>query len=153
VLLDLPDLRQYRSDYPDLTLVLLPEVLQELHGLGRSRGATGQPARRAQLELQRYESMAGAGIGCSVPGGYVSVLVPERHGIAGLSVDDALVRFAQEHQRREARAVVGLFTKDSRIADKALYAGIPCPLPHYKPVTVQSAQEALRQIVLSVSSY
>jgi predicted ribonuclease YlaK len=153
VLLDLPDLRQYRTDYPDLTLVILPEVLGELHGLGRSRGPEGQPARRAQLELDHLARMRGAALGVPVGGGTVSVLVPEPHGVKDLSVDAALIRTVQELQRKQPRAVVALFTRDSRVAEKALFAGIPCPLPRNRPVNARSAEEALRQVVLSASSY
>ena len=153
VLLDLPDLRQYRTQYPDVTLVILPEVLGELHGLGRARGPEGQRARRAQLELEHLARMRGAALGVPVGGGTVSALVPEPHGETDLSVDAALIRTAQELQREQPRAVVALFTRDSRVAEQALFAGIPCPLPRNRAVTPRSAEEALRQVVRSASSY
>ncbi|MBM2809697.1 MAG: hypothetical protein HW416_456 [Chloroflexi bacterium] len=153
VLLDLPDLRDYRTSYPDVTLVILPEVLGELNGLSRVPGQNGQAARRSMLALHRVEHTPGVAVGVPVPGGTVSVMVPERHGVKGLSVDDALLRAAQTLQRREARSVVGLFTRDGRIAERALFSGIPCPLPRKGPITAPIAEAALKQLVAAISSY
>jgi len=91
-------------------------------------------------------------LGIPIPGASVLLEIPEPHGIQNLSVDDALIRAAQMRQQLEPRAVVALFTRDGRIADKALFAGLPCPLPRFKRVTAKSAEEALRHITAGLSS-
>jgi hypothetical protein len=96
--------------------------------------------------------MRGVALGIPIPGGSASLEIPEKHGVPNLSVDDALVRAAELRQQRELRAVVALFTRDGRIADKVLYRGITCPLPRFKRVTPRAAEDALRHIGAGISS-
>jgi hypothetical protein len=119
ILLDSPKLAEYRLAGRRLTLVVIPEVMQELRGLAQSRerGQTG-----AALEaLAGLEALARRGGAAGVPVGRsgTSVRVLPGSPRAPLDTDRQLVLRARSEQGRRPGELVAVVTRDAGVAELA----------------------------------
>ncbi len=119
ILLDCPRLEEYRAAGRVLTLVVIPEVMRELHGLSRApqRGQVGP----AMLVLGRLESLArrrGSVLGISLGRSGTTIRVLPGGPGEG-AADLPLVLRAKEECSRQKEALVAVVTRDWGVADLA----------------------------------
>lgn len=120
VLLDMPRPDEYRFSSRKVTLVVIPEVLRELHGLARAPGR-GQ-AGAAMLAAGAVESMANrrrGSAGIPVPRSSAVFRVPAVSGAGEGSADGPLVARAKAEQARDPQSLVAVVTRDRGVADRA----------------------------------
>jgi hypothetical protein len=120
ILLDSPRLDEYRLPGRQLTLVVIPEVMQELRGLAqsRSRGQTGA-AMEALAGLQALARRRGGMVGIPVGRSGTSVRVLPGSPRAPLDTDHQLVLRARAEQDRQPGALVAVVTRDNGVAEHA----------------------------------
>jgi predicted transcriptional regulator len=120
ILLDSPRLEEYRLPGRQLTLVVIPEVMQELRGLAQSRdrGQTGA-AMQALAGLQSLARRGGGTTGIPVGRAGTSVRVLPGSPRAPLDTDRQLVLRARSEQNRRPDALVAVVTRDHGVAELA----------------------------------
>lgn len=120
ILLESPRLAEYRLPGGGLTLVVIPEVMQELRGLAHSpeRGQAGA-ALQALASLETLARRRGGTTGVSVGRSGTSVRVLPGSPKSPLNTDRQLVLRARSEQSRQPGALVAVVTRDRGVADQA----------------------------------
>jgi hypothetical protein len=119
VLLDFPELRRWRLDAPDVTVVVLERVEREILGLARRQDFDGAAARRAQLALEDVRQRGAA----ATPRGGPRVRLL-RGADASSQVDAHLAVEAAAYARREPAAAVAVVSRDRGVWELANRAGV-----------------------------
>lgn len=129
ILLDSPRMDGYRIPGRKLTLMIIPEVMQELRGLAKSpaRGQTGA-ALQALASLEALARRGGGTTGILVGRSGTSVRVLAGSPRAPLDTDRQLVLRAGSEQGRQPAALVAVVTRDRGVADLARAERVKCAL-------------------------
>ncbi len=119
ILLDCPRLEDYRAAGRALTLVVIPEVMRELHGLSRApqRGQVG-PALQAFSSLETLARRRGSALGIPLGrSGTILRILPG--GLNQGAADLPLVLRAKEEASRQKGSLVAVVTRDWGVAELA----------------------------------
>jgi rRNA-processing protein FCF1 len=125
ILLDCPQPRDYRVSGRRITLVIIPEVMQELRGLSRSpgRGQAG-PAIQAFANLETLARRRGNARGVPVGRSDTRVRVLPGSPKQGSKADLQLVLMAKVEQAKHPGELVAVVTKDWGVVDLARAHGV-----------------------------
>jgi predicted ribonuclease YlaK len=119
ILLDCPRAEDYRLPGRQVTVVVIPEVMRELHGLSRApeRGQAG-PALQALATLEPLSRRRGSAVGVPLGRSGATIRILPGHPATG-GADRELVLRAKAERDRSPESLVAVVTKDWGVAELA----------------------------------